>query len=227
MKKLIVTFVAIVATSTAIYAQIDRWPELALRAGVYHSYMRLEQNLDLDRVFNPGFNAALEIDIPVGVFLSLQPEIGFIQKGIKYRSTTPLEISGDIFGLAQSHTNRILFNVLETSFFTKFYAIDNTLLSMAVMVGPSVGINLSADEITLIPSESTVPSSRTISLGEGQTFKRMDASIVGALNFRFVESLVVDLRFQLGISNVNNSRTPDIFHRGTSLSVGYLFSRKY
>ena len=88
MKKILLTFVAIIFAINIINAQNNNSDlrdnlQFGLKAGTNFSNVYDSKNQEFNADFKIGFNAGAFLLIPIGKLIGIQPEILFSQKGYK------------------------------------------------------------------------------------------------------------------------------------------------
>lgn len=143
-KQIIAGLIAVFAfaLTTNTYAQNDEG-FLGIRVGAVISKQKFEQgNLDSDIKSKFGLDLAAVLNLPLGDFISLNPEVHWVQKGAKYTPQGGNEIDRKI--------NELDIPVLLTIKFGK-------PLGLRAFAGPSVNVILSAkdDDVDIIDDFKT------------------------------------------------------------------------
>lgn len=183
--------------------------QIGVRAGVNIATLNYDPD-DFIGDISPiiGLNIGLLMELPVTDRISLQPELHFIQKGDK-------EEYDDFFG-SGSITTRI--NYLELAVMGKFTLADiGNDGGLYVGLTPFLGYALSGE---FKFEEDGFSETEDIDFDE---ISRMDFGIGLGAGASF-GNLFVDVRYNLGLSNLNDTDIDfDINTRGILIGVGYMF----
>ncbi len=201
MKVIKLTLVLLFAmTANLAYSQIG------VRAGVNIATQSVDKGDDCGSLI--GLNLGLLYELVLTDNLSIQPEIHFIQKGSMV----------DIHGWAGSVEVSTRLNYLELAVMGKFNILDiGRHGGLYLGLTPYLGYGLNG--VTKFDDES---ESEDIDFDDDE-INRMDYGVgfgVGASYGR----LFLDVRYNLGLSNFDNSALDiDIKNRGILIGLGYKF----
>lgn len=203
MKTLLKTFTFFFALSlitSSTQAQIN----FGVRAGVNLANQTFEQDgLTIEPDGKLGLTFGVLADVGLTDNLSIQPEVDFIQKGMQ------LEL--EFFG--ETTKSKQTWNYIEIPVLVK-YKFGTDAVKAAVMAGPSLGFALSAKDDTDGVETDLDFDEDGVKRGDlGFNFGGM----VGFGNF------FVDLRYQLGLSNLADDDEVTVNNKGLILGVGYMF----
>lgn len=165
-----------------------------------------------------GFHIGGTLEIPLIDKLSLQPEILYSTQGAKNNETA---VDGPLTETKLDYLNIPLLG--------KYYLTEG----LSVMAGPQVGLLLAAEnEIT--PSGFMEGPTQPYKEDVKKYFNTVDAGIVLGAEYRFPFGAFLQLRYVIGISNVNKSSTDRVLgsfyfentknqNRVFQISCGYSF----
>ena len=218
--KSILFFAAVFAAVTAsAQIQISYGPRLGINLAKWHA----EDLDDAGEIKNRlGYLGGAVFEIRFNENFAIQPEINFLQKGVKYSETDTL------FGNYSSSAD-VSFNFLEVPVTLKV-GRSFGIARVDLLAGPSLGYGLSGKtRNTYIINGKTEKEEFTINFKDSE-ISRIDVSlqIGAAVSFGLGESarLFVDGRYLLGFTNVmssSDSEDPTIHNRGIAFSAGVLF----
>lgn len=199
---------------------------LGIRAGINLSNYNTSNNISTS--INKTSEVLLTFGIPFETYISpnfsIQPELTFIQKGYGSNFTTTASGGVGIFFDEKLTTNWFEIPVMIKY---KFFNIHKT--GFALMAGPSLAYAFSGK----IKSTTTSNRNGTISIyrvDEALDFKNDEHRRTDlAVNFGSeltMSSIFLDVRFQLGLTNLNTNSTNNekAMTRGLMLTAGYRFS---
>ena len=228
--KRITLIAAFILTSAASFAQISIVP----KAGITFTKVSSEEEdffevgLRLGYTFGAGFNIAL------GEIFSLQPELSFIQKGVKSsyeESLTDLSIRYEMKQETNVGINYIEIPVLARATFgsgTRFF----------VNAGPSIGVGLGGKAKFSGTYKAYDNSELVFSESESEDFKvkfgsssdeesedvyldnRIDIGVQFGIGALIADKIVVDLRYGMGLTSLSDDSDSDAFNRVFQFTVG-------
>ena len=141
---------------------------------------------------NAGFFIGVLLDIPITEVLSIQPELHFVQKGFQQSSEAP--------GLNFSNSLRL--NSLDLPIHVKYKHGINDKVSAFGLLGFNFGLGLFGN---VESCDNGVFNSVDIEFGEENDFRRFDAGISIGGGVRLYEYVTLDIRYVLGINNIEPS----------------------
>ncbi len=179
------------------------------RAGINLAYVSTTEEgfITNERVL--GLNTHLFLDIALAEHFTIQPEIGFIQKG--YRRTITLT------GIKRYATK---INYLDFAANMK-YKFGDKNLKIHLLTGPYFGLAVSAQSKDLDDGDTN-----DIGIEEGGGIQRPDIGLTVGLGVGIPAGdgeLFLDIRYLHGFNkiNVNTFDDGDLRNRGQNISVGY------
>lgn len=205
------------------------YAQIGIKAGV--NIASIAQN-ETEGTFNDyekksvvGFQGGLTFDLGISDLFTIQPEVLFIQKGGK--STYKLDDNNKT-------ENRYYYNYVEVPVLAKvkFYG-DGGGSGFYFLGGPYVGMALGgkvANTTTLLGVETTREDDFVFDNSTSeQRAKRLDYGVSFGGGIK-INRLILDLRYNLGLNNVNdndadnqNDEKPFLRHRGIGLTAGIEF----
>ncbi|TNE56032.1 MAG: PorT family protein [Bacteroidetes bacterium] len=180
-----------------------------LRAGVNFATASTTESGRITDKYLVGPNAVVYFDLRLNKQMALQPELSYIQRG--YRTT--IRVLGE-----KKYTTR--FNYGEVAVLMKYRRKRGRSIGYAV-VGPYIGMAVSGYQKELSDGETTA-----VKFNAPGGFYRGDGGLVFGAGLGLhagVGQVVLDLRYTLGLSAINENYLDDgdIKHRGIVLSAGY------
>ena len=173
-----------------------------------------------------GFQGGLTYDLGVSDMFSIQPELLFIQKGVK---------STYILDDANKLESRYYYNYIEVPVLAKikFYAADKASTGFYFIAGPYLGLAMGGKVATTVTAlgVSTERSDDFVfdNSSASARAKRLDYGVAFGGGVK-INRLVLDLRYNFGLNNVNdgdalnsNDNKPFIRQRGIGITAGIQF----
>lgn len=154
--------------------------------------------------FDPrtGLNAGALINIPLQYSWSVQPEIYFSGQGAKYYSYN------------DGYNHQLILNYVNIPLLIQYKLHGGLLLE----TGPQAGFLISAkDKVGDLETGNVYNSD----------FKNVDFAWSFGIGYRSISGLGVDLRYNPGISNVNNLGNEILHNNVLQLGLFYLFNPSY
>lgn len=196
--------------------------QIGIRAGVNLADWSIsggdsqDEVVDSDRTtFLIGLNIGLTLEFPLSESLTLQPEIHFIQKGVKdkSRSSDPIQ-----------YESKILINYVEFALMARYNVLDfGESSGLYLGLTPYFGYGLSA-ELNYEDDEQSFDFK--LIFDEFSFLKRIDYGIGLGLGLNFGNAYL-DARYNLGIANIFDRGDTDsdqkIHNRGILIGLGYRF----
>ena len=171
-----------------------------LKAGLNISNINSNYTGNLDP--RSGLNAGALVNIPLQYSWAVQPEIYFSSQGAKYYSYN------------DGYEHQLVLNYVNVPLLIQYKLRGGVFLE----TGPQVGFLASAkDKIGGIETGNVYNSD----------FKNIDFSWSFGLGYKSVSGLGVDLRYNPGISNVNNLGNEILHNNVLQLGLFYLFNPSY
>jgi len=209
--KYFTTFLLILFCSSQAYAQ------LGVRAGINLAKLNFQEDFDyVDLKPIVGLNLGALYEIQLSDKFSLQPEIHFIQKGLK------------IVDQEYDETITILFNSLDFALMSKFNFLNLGESTKAyVAATPYVGYSLSG---TFKEEYDGMSYTEDIDFDDDE-IRRFDFGIGLGIGLSW-NRFFVDARYNFGLLNIDNYEDEDeyydeydfrVYHRGILIGVGYRF----
>jgi hypothetical protein len=176
-----------------------------------------------------GFTLGIGYQIPINERFSLQPELNFVQKGIK----SDFDLEQD--GTSIKGTIKLVIDYLEIPFLAK--ATFGSTTKYFVLAGPSLGYGIGGRvKYKLTTNDPFIgsPSGQTgVKFGEqpedyegGNVYisNRIDFGIQGGAGVLIADKVFIDIRYSLGLSDVQDGY--DSKNRGVLFTVGMPFNIK-
>lgn len=197
---------------------------VGLRGGVNLARWEWEKSADVNKsaIKNmTGIYVAAPVEIAVTPYFSIQPELAFIQKGVRLNDKT-------IFSEQTLESDaRTILNYLEVPVLAKAH-VGNELFRVFAVAGPEVAYALNGKvKLEMTTSNGTTETSKT---DENIDFKdanmsRFDAGLLlgGGVEMKVgVGSVILDARYNLGLTNLStDSEAHAVYNRGIMLSAGF------
>jgi hypothetical protein len=209
MKKILLLLCCAFAASTA-FAQI---PTIGIKGGVNFASLSSSSNA-ADGTYNTGaltsFSAGIFVDFKTGGSLSIQPALLYTGKGGKE--------SADFDGSNVSAKAKINYLQVPVNFVFNAPIAVGTFF---VGAGPYVGYGLSAKVEASFDGKT---ESQEVDFGDvkGQ-YKRIEAGATGIAGIKFKQGLMLNLNYDLGLTNISNETDSSTKTRVFGISVGYAF----
>lgn len=153
-----------------------------------------------------GFNVGVLADVSLSKRFSLQPQLLYNVKGVKFN--------------VPDHSHTIKINSIDLP----IYAIYKPLPSISIGAGPNLGYNLSGKNTATFPTKEEVVNYNFN--GGDYELKRFDVGVSALLGYEHTSGLFVQATYLKGLSQVANIPGYDWSHNVLSFSVGYLFTNK-
>ena len=205
MKTFLKTFTlifALVLTVNTVQAQIN----FGVRAGVNLANQTFEfGSFSIEPDARVGLTLGVLANIGITEAFSIQPELNFIQKGSKTKE--------DLANFQEEQI--IIFNYLEIPVLAK-YTFASDAVDLSLLAGPSLGFGLSGSiEVAGVKDD--------IDWDEDEV-KQGDFGLNFGVGAGF-GNFFVDVRYQLGLTNLNDSDDDEITlkNKGINIGVGYMF----
>ncbi len=214
MKKLVFALFAMTLTFTS-FAQLS----VGVRAGVNFANQTFEaEGLSISPDGLTGLYVSIPVEIGISDKFSVQPELTYLQKG----SSTKF----DVLGFSTEST--VTYNYLELPILAKYKFVKTDDLGVYAAAGPSFGYALGGEsKVSLQGVEETTD----IDFGkeEFEDFNRLDVALNFGAGVEYQAGpgkLVLDLRYMLGLSNLNGAEDDDATtkNNGFAASIGYMFT---
>jgi cellobiose-specific phosphotransferase system component IIB len=202
--RILAMLLLVTGSLTLLHAQVG----LGLRGGINLAKAEIEvANVSIDNDYNLGITAALFAEIGVTDIFAIQPELSFIQKGLK----NTIEDDG-------KYELKLFINYLEVPVLTK-WMFGTEMVKAHLLLGPTVGYAL--DGFEKIDGEK-----EDLDLDE---MNRVDFGAMAGVGVDFAingGSLFIDARYGLGISNMykdEDAKNATWKTRGINIGVGYIY----
>lgn len=224
-KKIILLLACILMGNIALMAQNSM--SFGIRAGVNFQNINGKdaQGDQLDNTIIPGFNAGVNIEIPVGTDIYFQPGLLFSTKGAKSTETI----------LLQEVTSKLSISYIELPLnivFKPLLGTGHMLLGFGPYVGYGItgkykieGGNLSYDQDVKFKNEVSNAEALDTDIFY---MKALDAGANFIIGYEMASMLSFQLNAQLGLINIypkytGIEDTPSWKNTGFGLSLGYRF----
>lgn len=220
-KSILTLVIAFAAFTVSAQIQISYGP----RVGVNLAKWAVDSEDEIGDIKNRlGFLGGAVFEIRFNENFAIQPEINFLQKGVK----TEFSETDTLFGDYSSSAD-VFFNYLEVPVTLKV-GKSFGVARVDVLAGPSLGYGLSGKTKNTYTINGVTEKEEFDIDFKDDEISRIDVSlqIGAAVSFGLGESarLFVDGRYLLGLSNLvdtSDSDDPTIHNRGIALSAGILF----
>ncbi len=166
------------------------------------------KNINTKQGYLVGFNTAIPVEIGISKNFAIQPELAFSQKGY-----------GTDYGIIGSSTYRLIFTYIEMPVLLKG-GIGGDGLKVNFFAGPSLGFAISGKEVTKNGGQKF---SGNLDLSSS-VFNRLNTELVFGTE---VQKLIgnghvfLDLRYQLGLTDIWKVDSFTALHRGIGIGLGY------
>jgi len=211
MKKLITIAIAGMLLHTTVYAQI----RFGINAGAAFSNYTVSNSGSPDQATNfksrTGFTAGVVLDVPVSNYISFQPAVNFVQKGLKDTETgdgTTLTTTLNV-----DHLEMPLNVVLNTS---------GGANGLFIGAGPALAYGLSGQwRIT----DGTNSITKKVMFGntEDDGLKKMDLEANFIAGYRFSKGLTISANYNLGLSNLSPVSDGSMKSHYFGIKAGFTF----
>lgn len=196
--------------SNQIFAQIGFGGRVGVNLSNYNFELD-EESEDFDT--KAGLDIAGIVNIGLSENFSLQPELHFIQKGYKVEES---------FG-GFSSEGKLTLNYLEIPILAK-YAFGTETIKAFALAGPSFGFAATGKSEFCFNGEC---ESEDFEFDENDGFNRNEVSLNLGAGIGFNAGpgqLFLDVRYLLGLSNLNDDDSVDgtVKSRGLNIGVGYM-----
>jgi len=201
MKKNVLTLLAVLALSTAAFAQTPT--EFGIKAGVnIANYGGDIEGTDA----RTGLHVGVVAEMKLSDNFSVQPELLYSMQGATYSESFD-DVPGEI-------TDKLDFILLPVM--AKYYIIDG----LSLEVGPQFGILLSA--------KSEAEAGGETAEADIEVYRNFDMALNGGVGYELPMGLFVQARYSLGVTNIiedTNDSIDDfvLTNNNFQLSVGYKF----
>ncbi|HFA51353.1 MAG TPA: PorT family protein [Bacteroidetes bacterium] len=200
LNRILFTF-SFISLSAALLAQTS----VGFRAGVtFPNWNTENQGATVSFDTNLGLTLAGILEIGVSENFAVQPELAFVQKGVKLPS-----IAGDNF--------KLRLNYLEVPVLAK-YKFGNETVNAFVAAGPSFGYAITG-------SQEEGGNKETFKGSDWDGFNRFElsGSVGGGAGLNVNAGQVFfDFRYLFGISNIADDNDITSHNKGINISVGFL-----
>jgi hypothetical protein len=208
------------------------------RIGLTVSSINFEEEEDVDITSRVGFTIGAGFNIPVNDMFSIQPELNFIQKGVKSKYSDSYEFGGDSY--EESFDANIGISYLEVPVLVR--ASFGTATKFFINAGPSLGIGLGGKtKIKYSYSETIDGQTDSESLtvtgkvkfgetpedsdeGDAYINKRVDIGVQLGLGVLIMDKFIIEARYGLGLTDIEDDTTAK--NRAFQLSFAMPFSLK-
>ena len=203
MKKILTTL-AFAAITLCAAAQVKAPTEWGVRAGLsLMTYSGFESSSEYSYPLSPGFYVGAFAEWPqVYQDFGLRAEVNFATQGCKFRAKNE-----DYIFIMRSYN--ILVPVM-----AQYAFLDGRL---KVMAGPQLGLCLGGKDID---KSSGITTTDKWDKDRPNTF---DLSLVFGADYMIMEQLGVELRYDLGLTNVFSDKSVNYANRGLQLGLLYKF----
>jgi hypothetical protein len=166
-----------------------------------------------------GFTLGFSYQFKITERFYIQPELNFVKKGVKLELRYPENANGIGGNL------NVALNYIEVPCFAKAYF--GTDSKFYVLAGPSLGIGVGGKgKYDSSPGSFPVKFGDSESEGDVTLKNRFDLGLNAGAGVRIADMFFVDVRYNLGLSNLSGDNDEPIKNRGFQLSVGVPFSLK-
>ena len=178
-----------------------------------------------------GLDIAIPLEIRLNEWLAIQPELGYIQKGVNYSRGEALQGSRN---LLQAQTGRISLDYVQVPLLVKFAPLSRRYFSFEAFTGPSLGALVRGEAFeTFGESSENLPETRSLS-GDlaGGDVKGLDIGwVIGSgiayrlhgrnLSRRYRTALLLDVRYAIGTTQLDPVwREGNVRNRSLSITLG-------
>lgn len=195
---------------------------LGAKGGVNFANLSFDTDSDELQDSRTGLAVGAFVTIPVNRFLSIQPEVLYMEKGDEQDFSNELVDLGDGVPVLFSGTLGIELANVEVPVLAKLnLSPPGAGISAALFAGPAVGINVTAD---LVASAEGSNASAAGSVDVSEFVKSVEFGLVfgGGVEFPLGaggQTVGVEARFNLGLSDLNDDPTDDETINSRTVSV--------
>ncbi|MFK8102710.1 MAG: porin family protein [Saprospiraceae bacterium] len=215
MKKLVFALFAMTLTFTS-FAQLS----VGVRGGVNFATQSISgddaSSLSLDGI--TGLFIAIPVEIGITENFSVQPELTYLQKGSSF--------SFDILGFNTESSTTL--NYFELPVLAKYKFVKTDDLGVYAAAGPTFGYALGGEsKVSIQGVEETTDFD--FDAEENEDFNRFDLGLSLGAGVEYKAgpgSIVLDLRYVLGLSNLNGGENDGVTtkNNGFAASIGYMLT---
>jgi hypothetical protein len=203
--KVLVLCIGLLSLTTSVFAQLS----VGFRAGVNIANQTFEQDgVEISPDSRLGITAAGLVEIPVSGGFSIQPEIAFVQKGLKFKF--------DFLGTTEEVET--ILNHIDVPILAK-YNFGSETVGAFVAAGPTFGYAISGK------SKANGEEDK-FDDGDWEGYKRFEigASLGAGVGANVGSGMLfLDVRYLLSLTNLAEEEGFTAKNKGISLSVGYKF----
>ena len=221
MKKQILLFASVLMAG---FAMAQKSPSFGIRAGVTSAGMRgdavnsLESLIDftegrITTANKTGFFGGGYVSIPVSESVSIEPGIGYTQKGYQMRGE--LGIKGVEFLGANAKA------ALTTHYIEMPVLLKADVGGLQLFAGPQVSYLAKADLRTTAGVLGFNLLNRT--MDATQQFNQWDAAVTGGLGYQFENGFNIRASYDHGLSRADANKNLNAYNRAFKVGVGYSF----
>lgn len=206
MKKFLLTVFAI-AVLIPTHSWAKKAMQLSVKAGVNLANMSSDEENDPDRNMKIGAAVGAGLTVPLSDMFGIRAELLFSQKGFKYSQTIPF------FGNIDAS---VAINYLDIPI-TAVLMLPGESVQPLFFAGPMIGIKMGDPTATV----------NGVSGDADGKFKSTDIGLaLGAgLNFPLGKNAIgADIRYTLGLTNINEEASPVVKNNVISILLNYTFS---
>ena len=222
-------FAALVLTSAVSFAQVSIVP----KAGVTLSKVSSNEEEFFDINNRLGFTLGAGFNFAFGEIFSLQPELSFIQKGVK---STYEDSYTDGYKFVLSQEINLAVNYIELPVLAR--ATFGTGTKFFINAGPSIAFGLGGKAKTSISYKTYQGSELLFSESQSENYKvkfgsssdedtddvyidnRVDVGLQVGLGALIADKIAVDFRYGMGLTSLSDDSENEAFNRVFQFTVG-------
>ncbi|MCG2613346.1 PorT family protein [Terrimonas sp. NA20] len=168
------------------------------------------------------FNVGLRYRNPLSEKVSLQPELGFTQKGAVKYPAYPIGFTGPL-----KYVNRLSYLQLSLPAVASFSLSDTDdegEPKFEVGAGPYVA-GLVRAAVTIVEfDDSRTTTKYSIGSASSDAFRRLDYGLRAVTGFRLLRSVGIHIHYEIGFKNIeSNPALKPIRNRNFSLNLSWMF----
>ncbi len=201
-------------TSYVLFINCSNAQSIGITAGPAFSFYEISvDNISITSDIKTGFSGGLVSHIPISKYLSLRPELKYVQKGGKLSE--------------EGSTDKLTLNYLELPLNFVF----NTITSKGMFfvgVGPSVNIGIAGKEKWNYDDGETGEEKVNFGSNPDDDFKAFELGINALTGYQFKSGFFVSANYNAGLSNVANNFDYDSQYHNWyfGINIGFMFKNK-
>ncbi|MFD0792281.1 porin family protein [Mucilaginibacter litoreus] len=209
MKKILLS----ICCAFAVSATFAQTPTVGIKGGLNLASLTSSSNTSSSSITTgtlTSFSAGIFVDFKAGSNWSVQPALLYTGKGAKE--------SGEFDETNITIKAKINYLQLPLNF---VYNVNSVAGTFYIGAGPYLGYGLSAK---LEGNSNGQSESDDIGFGDGEDqYKRIDAGATALIGYKFKQGVLLNLNYDLGLTDISNQSSSSTKTRVFGISVGYAF----